>query len=116
MGIMFDILTAVLVATSIMILFNFVKNFIKVGKIFKENKDNPNIQGIVVVNGEIKIIEKETEKKDIDKKSDVVIDPVCNKEVKKEDAYRSMVDEKEYFFCSWECREAFVEKYKKDNI
>lgn len=114
MGMIFDILTSILVATSIIMLFNFVRYFIKVGKIFKENKDNPNIEGIVVVNGEIKVIEKESNKEDAENKVEVVTDPICNKQVNKEDAYRVMIDNKEYFFCSWECREKFMEQYKKD--
>ena len=116
MNIIFDVLTGMLIAMSIMFIFNFVRYFLKVGKIFKENKDNPNIEGIVVVNGEIKVIEKKILEEEKNQKIEMVIDPMCEKEIKKEDAYRVMIEQNEYFFCSWECREAFMKQHKKNKV
>lgn len=92
--------------------FNLLVALFKVRKIMKMQKDNPNIQGISIVNGEVKIIEKgqmpEGMMKEQTPAEEMVVDPICHKAIKKSDAYRVFKEGKEYFFCSWECREAFL--------
>ena len=41
-------------------------------------------------------------------KQQLVRDYCCNKEIEKSEAYRIVKKGKEYFFCSWECREKFL--------
>jgi YHS domain-containing protein len=86
---------------------------LKIRKVMKMHKDNPNIRGISIVNGQIKIIEEKPIKKE-----EIIIesyvDPICKKQIKKQDAYRVIKDGKEYFFCSWECREAFVRQSEEN--
>lgn len=109
---MFEFFLDMIIFIGILSLFNLLIYIYKVRKIIKMNKDNPNIQGISIVNGEIKIIEKQgpvVEKEPIE----MVKDPVCGKEISKKDAYRVVKQGVEYFFCSWECREAFLKAQKE---
>ena len=96
--------------------FNLLIALFKVRKIMKMQKDNPNIQGISIVNGEVKIIEKGqmpvASEKEKSPAEEIVVDPICHKEIKKGDAYRVFKEGKEYFFCSWDCREAFLKADK----
>lgn len=88
-------------------LVNALRYVFKIRKIIKMNRHNPNILGISIVNGEIKVIEKEqVNSQEVVK--DVVLDAICGKEIEKKEAYRMIKEGKEYFFCSWECREAFL--------
>jgi len=43
----------------------------------------------------------------------MVKDEACNTYLPKEEAIREIIDGKEYFFCSKECRHKFLEKKKK---
>lgn len=87
---------------------------VKIRKVMKMHKDNPNIKGISIVNGEIKVIEKDGEIASIPGQEptpaqiEKVHDPVCGAELEKKDAYRIVKDGVEHFFCSWECREKFL--------
>lgn len=96
--------------------FNLLVALFKVRKIMKMQKENPNIQGISIVNGEVKIIEKGQMPEEIVKEKspaeEIVVDPICHKEIKKGEAYRVFKEGKEYFFCSWDCREAFLKADK----
>lgn len=78
------------------------------------HKDNPNIKGISIVNGEVKVIEKAPDKIVQEKVIPKVIDPICGKEINKNEAYRVVKNNKEYYFCSWECREAFKDVELKE--
>ena len=92
-------------------LFNLVRYMFKIRKVMKMNKDNPNIKGISIINGEVKVIENVPNLSEIvqeEQVKDLVVDPICGKEIPKEDAYRIVKDGVEYFFCSWECREKFL--------
>ena len=92
-------------------LFNLVRYILKIRKIMKMHKDNPNIKGISIINGEIKVIENqgvEEMKNSIPK--ELVKDEVCGVEIEKKDAYSVVREGKEYFFCSWECREKFLKE------
>lgn len=93
-------------------LFNLVRYMFKIRKIMKVNKDNPNIKGISIVNGEVKVIENEAFPPIQDMAKDLVTDPQCGTEIEKKDAYRIFKNGKEYFFCSWECREKFLANAK----
>lgn len=108
----FEIILDIILVIGAISFFNLIIALFKVRKVLKMQKDNPNIQGISIVNGEVKIIEKGQMPEDMPKAQapveEMVIDPVCHKEIKKKDAYRVIKDDKEYFFCSWECREAFL--------
>ena len=94
-------------------LFNLARYVFKIRKILKMHKDNPNIQGISIINGEIKVIEKNlgTNEVNIEPVKELVDDPMCGVKLEKKDAYRIFKEGKEYFFCSWECREKFLEEY-----
>jgi len=93
-------------------LFNLGRYAFKIRKVMKMHQNDPNIQGISIVNGEIKVIEKNVNTAEPIK--ELVNDTICGKELEKKDTYRVFKDEKEYFFCSWECREKFLEQYTKE--
>lgn len=99
-------------------LFNLLRYLFKIRKIIKMHKNNPNIQGITIINGEVKIIEKNPVEQQTEQVKEKVIDSICGKEIEKEKAYRVLKDGEEYFFCSWECREAFLsnKSQKEGNI
>jgi len=104
-----------IVFIGIISLFNLLRYLFKIRKVIKMHKDNPNIQGITIINGEIKIIEKKlmTEEQ-VEPVKELATDVVCGQGVEKEKAYRVVKGEKEYFFCSWECREAFLGKKSQE--
>ncbi|MBU3803578.1 MAG: hypothetical protein H9872_02305 [Candidatus Cellulosilyticum pullistercoris] len=96
-------------------LFNLLRYLFKIRKIIKMHKDNPNIQGITIINGEVKIIERNPMAKEpVEPVKERVTDVICGQEIEKEKAYRVVKGEKEYFFCSWECREAFLDKERQE--
>jgi len=112
-----DFIINILLLMGIISLFNLGRVLFKVRKMIKMHKDNPNIQGISIVNGEVKVIEKKpSEIQVIQEELPKVIDEMCGKEVKEADAYRVVIDGKEHCFCSWECREAFINKEKKEGV
>nr|WP_307992187.1 YHS domain-containing protein [uncultured Niameybacter sp.] len=110
MELIIDVIFYFFLSMMLLSLFNLIRYTIKIRKVIKMNKDNPNIRGISIVNGEIKVIEKVPPTVQVvqEKPKDLVIDPICGKELLKEEAYRILKDGKEYFFCSWECREKFL--------
>lgn len=119
-----DVVMNVVLIFMLLSLFNLVRYMFKIRKVMKLHKDNPNIKGFTIVNGEIKPIEGKagempavpgvslTTAPPQEEKKELVTDPACGKEIEKHDAYRILKDGKEYFFCSWECREAFLETQK----
>ena len=110
MELFLDILIDVFLIMMLISLFNLIRYTIKIRKVMKTYKDNPNVKGISIVNGEVKVIENmPTTIQPVEEvPKDLVIDPICGKELLKQDAYRILKDGKEYFFCSWECREKFL--------
>lgn len=97
-------------------LFNLIRYVFKVRKVIKMHKDNPNIQGVTIVNGEVKIIEKNADAEGKHEESkEMVRDSICGKEIEKQQSYRVVKDGEEYFFCSWECREEFLKKQQEGN-
>lgn len=93
-------------------LLTFIMYIFRIRKVMRQYKDNPNIRGVQIVNGEIRVIEKDqniVEVKVQEEVKDLVHDPVCNREIEKENAYRLVKNNKEHYFCSWDCREKFLE-------
>ena len=112
-----DFIINILVLMGIISLFNLTRYLFKIRKIIKMHKDNPNIQGITIVNGQVKVIEKEaSEESKPNKVVPKVIDEVCGKEINQTDAYRIVINGEEHYFCSWECKEAFVKKRKEEGV
>lgn len=105
-----NIIVDIILVIALLSLFSLIRFVLKIRKVLKMHKDNPNIQGISIVNGEVRIIEKQDLEKAFEKKEQIeyVEDPVCHKKLDKKEAYRMVKDGVEYFFCSWECREAFL--------
>lgn len=108
-----DVLMNVVLVFMLLSLFNLVRYTLKIRNTLKKHKDNPNIRGISIVNGEVKVIEKEPTEVVQEENKDMVIDQSCGKEVEKKDAYRLFKDGKEYFFCSWECGQEFLKSLSK---
>lgn len=110
-----NILLTFIIFTVTFSTISFIRYVLKVRKILKLYKDNPNIQGIAIVDGQIQIIERRpaTTMQEI-KPKEIILDPVCGKTVERKNAYRVMKNDKEYFFCSWECREEFLKTNKED--
>lgn len=53
-----DFILNMILVIGLVSLFNLTRYILKVRKVVKKYKDNPNVEGITIVNGEIKIIEK----------------------------------------------------------
>lgn len=111
---MLDFMMNLFLVFTLVSLFNLVRYTLKVRKVMRQHKDNPNVRGITIANGEIKVIEKNTEET-IEKsaQTELVIDPSCGKEIEKKDAYCIFKNGKQYFFCCWECREQFLDSFKQ---
>lgn len=96
-------------------LFNLTRYIFKIRNIIKKHKDDPNIQGITIVNGEVKVIEKTPSQ---EKKAPVVVeqvvDEVCGKSIEVSEAYRVLYGGKEHHFCSWECKETFMKMKQEE--
>lgn len=93
-------------------LFTFTMYILRIRKVMRQYKNNPNIQGIQIVNGKVHVIEKENNIVDAkirEETKDLVQDPVCHAEIEKTSAYRIVKNDTDYYFCSWECREKFLE-------
>ncbi|OON99915.1 MAG: hypothetical protein ATN35_10250 [Epulopiscium sp. Nele67-Bin004] len=86
---------------------NMIANVLKIRKLIKDNQDNPNVKGIAIVNGELKIIEEgEEPPKTI--KVEPLVKCGCGKHIEKNNSYRLIKNEQEHHFCSWDCQEEFV--------
>lgn len=105
-----DFIVNMIILVGFISLFNFTRCMLKIRKIIKDNKDNPNIQGISIVNGEVKVVEKKPQMPLKVETVPTVLDEICHKSIRKEEAYRVLVDGQEHYFCSWECKEAFMKK------
>lgn len=108
-----DLIINIILVIGLVSLFNLTRYILKIRKLVKKYKDNPNVEGITIVNGEVKIIEKNQMQKTKLNESlqeELVRDYYCNKEIEKSQAYRVVKQGKEYFFCSWECRDQFLKQ------
>ncbi|OOB77485.1 MAG: hypothetical protein BEN18_01425 [Epulopiscium sp. Nuni2H_MBin001] len=101
-----------ILAQFLMLLFivgiiNSIIGIFKIRKVLKEHGDDPNIEGIAIINGEVQVIEKDKKMQ-----SEVVIAQVksdcCGKMIAKNDAYRFIIDGTEHYFCSWDCKEEYL--------
>lgn len=110
MKMVWDFIVNMIILVGVISLFNFMRCLFKIKKVIRDNKDNPNIQGITIINGQVKVIEKKPQAPLKVESIPTVLDEICHKSIKKEDAYRVLVDGKEHYFCSWECREAFMKQ------
>ncbi|OOB77143.1 MAG: hypothetical protein BEN19_02400 [Epulopiscium sp. Nuni2H_MBin003] len=88
-------------------IINSIIGMFRIRKILREHSDDPNIQGVAIVNGEVKIIQKDEVQS---KATEQVKVCCCDKMVDKTDVYRSVIGDEEYYFCSWECKEKFENK------
>ncbi|OON96404.1 MAG: hypothetical protein ATN32_00920 [Candidatus Epulonipiscium fishelsonii] len=102
-----NIVSQVIFVIMLLFLISCLRVILKIRKTIKLNKDNPNFKGIMVVNGEISIIE-DNEKSSVSE-IHYVTDLCCEKQIDIRNAYRVVKDGTEYYFCSWECREKFLE-------
>jgi YHS domain-containing protein len=106
-----DILINVFCLVMAFSIFNFIRYMLKIKKLINQYKDDPTVKGISIVNGEVKIIQDKDIAPVAAVPKEVVIDPVCGAELEKKDAYRVLRNGEEFFFCSWECRQKFLETY-----
>lgn len=95
-------------------LFNLIRGILRVRKILKKYKDDPTVEGITIVNGKVNVIRKNGQAEAKEEVKEMVTDPICQKMIEKDKAFRMVKDDKEYFFCSWECREAFLNEAKEE--
>lgn len=109
-----DVIMNVALVLMLLSIVNLVRYTLKIRKTLKQHKDNPNIKGISIVNGEVKVIENIPSTPQEQLKKEMVRDESCGKEIEKKDAYRLFKDGKEYFFCSWECGQAFMKGLTKE--
>lgn len=103
-------------------LFTFTMYALRVRKTLRKHKDDPSIKGVHIVNGQVRVIKKDENnvKKDQtvidgeikDETKDMVYDEICNEEIAKSEAYHIIRDGKSHYFCSWKCREKFLESLK----
>ena len=106
-----DFILNLLLAMVIIGLFNLLRGFLRVRKILKKYKDDPTVEGITIVNGKVNVIRKQDHIKESNlPMQEQVTDPICHQMIDKEKAYRMVKDGKEYYFCSWECREQFLKQ------
>ena len=103
-------------------LFTFTMYALRVRKTLRKYKDDPNIKGVHIVNAQVRVIKNDkdndaTEKNQNvidgeikDETKDMVYDSVCNEEIEKSEAYHIIRDGESHYFCSWECREKFLEE------
>ena len=102
-------------------LFTFTMYALRVRKALRKYKDDPNIKGVHIVNGQVRVIEKEKNNNTSEVNQnvvdgeikneikDMVYDSICKEEIAKSEAYHIIRDGESHYFCSWECREKFVE-------
>lgn len=108
---LFDFFMNMFLVMIVISTFNMIRATLKVRKVLKKYKDDPNVEGITIVNGEVKVIKKQEHAlKKNEPVVEMVVDEICGKSIKKDEAYRVFKDGKEYFFCSWECREKFLKQ------
>ncbi len=100
-------------------LFNFTIYAFKVRSVVRKHKDNPNVRGVKIVNGEVEIIEDNENVLEAQVKEeikDTVTDLVCNEEVEKAKAFHVIKNGESHYFCSWDCRDKFLESANKEHL
>lgn len=104
-----DFLINMLLAMILISLFRVMRQLFRLRKVIKQCKDNPNVESIMMVNGQIKVIEKKASMQPA-QVVDQVTDEICHRTLEKDKAYRVVKDGVEHYFCSWECREKFLKQ------
>ena len=69
--------------------------------------------------GEVEIIEKDAVVLDAQIKEeikDLVTDPICHEQVEKTKAFHVIRNNESHYFCSWDCREKFLEPISKEHL
>ena len=107
-----DILIRAIHLYFIFMLGRFILNlYIGSKKVSKANKnkeeDNQNINNW---HERVKKIKKELNM------LEMVKDEVCEAYLQREKAYQVVEDDKTHYFCSWECRQKYIEEKKKKNM
>lgn len=100
-------------------LFNFTMYVVKVRKAMRKHKDNPNVKGIKIVNGQVHVIEDDKNIFEAEIKEEVkemVTDPVCHAQVERSQAYHVISEGQSQYFCSWDCREKFLESNNEKHL
>lgn len=100
-------------------IFNFSIYAFKIRKIVKQHQNDPNVKGVKIVNGEVEIIEKDAVVLDAQIKEeikDLVTDPICHEQVEKTKAFHVIRNNESHYFCSWDCREKFLEPISKEHL
>ncbi len=96
-------------------LFGLIMHMLRFRRTLRKYKDDPNVKGVQIVNGQVRIIKKDEnvmEGEIKEETKDMVYDEICDKEIEKSKAYHMIRDGKSHYFCSWECREKFLESLK----
>jgi len=116
----YDIFSNLLIVMFLWGLFTFTMYAFRVRKALRKYKDDPNIKGVHIINGKVRVIEKEKDQDSIKKDQnvmdgeikeetkDMVYDSVCNEKIAKSEAYHIIRNGESHYFCSWECREKFL--------
>lgn len=116
---MFAIIGNLFIIMFLVGLFNFTIYAFKIRKVIRKHQDDPNVQGVKIVDGEVKIIEKDQtilEAEIKEETKDMVTDPVCHKELEKSKAFHVIKNDESHYFCSWDCREKFLEPVKAEHL
>ncbi len=117
---MFAIIGNIVVIMFLVSLFNFTIYAFKIRKVIKKHQDDPNIKGVKIVNGEVEIIGKDDptiiEAQIKEEVKDLVTDPICEKELEKAKAFHVIRDGVSHYFCSWDCREKYLESVSEKHL
>ncbi len=100
-------------------LFNFTIYAFKIRNIVRQHKNDPNVKGVKIVNGQVHVIEDDInilEAEIKEETKELVTDPVCNKELEKVSAFHVIRKGQSHYFCSWDCREKFLESVKEKHL
>lgn len=100
-------------------LFNFTIYAFKVRSVVQKHKNNPNVKGVKIVNGEVQVIEDDAnifEAQVKEETKEMVTDLVCKKEIEKTSAFHVIRNSESHYFCSWDCRDKFLESANKEHL
>ncbi len=91
---------------TVIILFSLILNILtNVFGTFRKHLEKKNNDDFAETDEFLKPVEQEYK--------EMVIDPVCQKKIPKDDVYIAVIDDKRHYFCSWECRQKFIADRKK---
>ncbi|HHX59731.1 MAG TPA: YHS domain-containing protein [Epulopiscium sp.] len=116
---MLAILGNVFVIMFLVGLFNFTLYAFKIRSAIHKHKDDPNVKGVKIVNGKVHVIEEDMTILEAEIKEEIkvlVTDPVCNKELEKASAFHVIRNGESHYFCSWDCREKFLEPVSEKHL